>query len=139
MAYTTANRVASVAPDPPDATLQIVTDDVQQAQGAPQGRIDRVLRTAERIVKNLAPPDAEPRSEDYRQAAADTEISIFEYIWETRGIVSSQSSIVGTSVSYQSDPQVLKILRDAMGDYYTGGEGADSGKAYVGRLRSRRR
>lgn len=130
MAYTTANKTTSGPADPADPQLQSVTADVEQAQGAPETRIDRVLRMAEGTVKDLAPPPAgQPRPEDYRQAAADAEIAVFEYIWDTRGIVSSQSSLVGSSVSYQSDPQVLKIVSQTMGKY------AGGNKAYVGRLR----
>ncbi len=123
MAYTTANKITSKAPEPPDPAVQVVTADVESAEGASESRIDRVLRMAERIVGNLAPPDGEPRSEGYRRAAADAEVAVFEYLWDTKGYVGTARSAAGSSVSYQSNPAVLRIVEDAMGDYATGGGG----------------
>lgn len=108
MAYTSANGTTDV----------IATDFHQGAQGGPQVKIDATLRTAERIVADLAPrPDPLPDPDDYTQAASDSELFIFEFLATTKGFVSSQSSIVSVSISYQNEPKVLQIIRDSMGEY----------------------
>jgi hypothetical protein len=123
MAYTTANGVASVAPDPPDASIQVVTDDVEAAQGAPQGRIDRILRTAEGIVRDLAPPPAEdedPQNE-YPRAAADGEVAVFEYLWESKPHL-ERGTWLDASATYRrdSDKALQGLVRSVMGRFYVG-------------------
>lgn len=106
--YTTVNGTSD----------SIATDFYQGAQGQPQVRIEATLRTAERIVADLADrPDPLPDPDDYTQAASDSELFIFEFLATTKGFVSSQSSVVGVSISYQNDPNVLQIIRDSMGEY----------------------
>ena len=124
MAYTTANNVASVAPDPPDATVVVVTADVEAAQGGPQGRIDRMLRTAEGIVRDLAPPPENVTGEEaekYRQTAADGEVAVFEYLWESKPHLERDTRL-DMSATYRRDPDkaLQSLVRSVMGRFYVG-------------------
>ena len=114
------------------------------AQGGNPITLERTLRVASRIVRNgsIAPePDAEgndsPNLPDYLEAANDAELMVARWIWDTDGgATSSESSVVNTSKSYQSNPKVLELIGDAMGEYAKPKEeagGGDSGIARVSR------
>lgn len=100
------------------------------AQGQPEVKVDAVLRDAERILRRLAPPpdtDDAGELERYRQAAADCELRLFEYLFETRGYISGQRSIVGSSINFAQSPAVAEIVRQSMGEY------AGDSVAYISR------
>lgn len=110
---------------------------------------DRLLRTAERIVRSLAPPPplVPPATEDpvYKAAAADTEIQVFDFLAITgENALSSESLSNVDSSSYRSYRDAVKpIVADSMSAYYMGDAPApdapDIGIARVGVLRARRR
>lgn len=117
------------------------------ARGGNGNTLRVTLRTASRIVANTseAPePDAEgnpsPEVADYEEAAADAELLVARYIWDTdAGQMAGRRSIVGSSVTWQKDPAVLSLISQAMGPYAKTEEeqqgGADDGRGYVGRAR----
>lgn len=111
MAYTTINGT----------TETMAAGFYPGAQGQPEILVDTTLRLAERVVKNLAPtPDEDPIPTDYTTGASDAELFVFRYIFRTEGYIGGQRSLVGSSITYSSDPKVLELVRQAMGDYVGG-------------------
>lgn len=125
MSYETVNGAKSV-----DATTY-----TPQAEGQPEIRVDSILMDAEDIVRSLSTaPD--PPTDSYRSRAKRSELRIFDWLWRSSGgLISSESSIIGTSVSYASNPTVRDIVRDTMGEFAFTGDNAsgESGTALVGR------
>jgi hypothetical protein len=110
----------------------LTADAVEQspvASGFPASRQDRLLRTAERIVRKLAPPP-DPVTDDYRQAASDTEVQVFGFLATTNEGVEASDSLSGvSSTSYRAYEEAVRpLVREAMGDYYSLG----SSTAYIG-------
>lgn len=107
-----------------------------------------VMGSAARTVSSLSDAPADlTLLPDYKEAAAHAELLVGRWIWRSDfGGLSSKGSVAGTtaSKSYRSVKDVRDLVASAMGDYYSGDEIAgeaeskDAGKAYVGRLRSRR-
>lgn len=121
MPYTTTNGTTTA-----NAVEQSAT-----ASGFPVSRQDRLLRTAERIVKTLAPPPKAPTAEElaeYRQAASDTEIAVFAFSATTdENSVASKSLSGVSSRSFRSYTEAVRpIVADGMGAYFGSG-----GKAYI--------
>lgn len=105
---------------------------------------DRLLRTAERMVKSLAPPPplVPPATEDaaYKTAAGDTEIQVFDFLAITGENALSSEALSGVdSSSYRSYREAVKpIVADSMAAYYVGDvvePTGDNGIARIGRLR----
>ncbi len=116
MAHTTLNGVTTA-----DATAD--------AGGAslPASRQDRLLRTAERIVRALAPPPDEAGAA-YTQAAADTEVAVFGYLVTTDEGKTSSEGVGGISTSFRSYLEFVRpIVADGMDDFYVGGKVANTG------------
>ncbi len=117
------------------------------AEGGNARTLEVTLRTASKIVVNRseAPaPDAagnpSPELPDYEEAAADAELMVARYLWDTdAGQMAGRRSVVGSSITYQKDPAVLSLISQAMGPYAKTEEeleeGGDDGTAYVGRAR----
>ena len=121
--YTTENGVTSDA-SLADATLVKVTDYHPSSAGASQARLDSLLRRAERLIRGSAPPPS-PVPTAYREAARDTELAVFEYLYERPSYADSESA-GGVSVTYSggrvgnSDGGTAAIIRDGMGAYVKG-------------------
>lgn len=86
--------------------------------GAPEIKLDAVLRDAEREVKKVAPrPTAGfadvAAEEEYISAASDAEMRVFDYLVNTEGYLSS-SGVSGISESYVDFARVEAIVRRAM-------------------------
>lgn len=125
MSYETANGANSA-----DASTY-----TPQAEGQPEIRVDSVLMDAEDIVRSLSePPD--PVMDSYRSRAKRCELRIFDWLWRSSGgLVSSESSIIGTSISYNNNPAVRDIVRDTMGEFALGSEPEGGANvAYFGRM-----
>ena len=118
MAYTTANGVASTSPDPPDSSVQVVTDYYEGAQGASGARRDGVLRRAERRVAELAPPP-DPKTDRYTRMARDTELAVFEFLFEQRPHLERETQL-DASVTYAGEQGLLDLIRAEMGEFYVG-------------------
>jgi hypothetical protein len=124
MAYTTANGATT------DTTISgNAIEQTAGASGLPVSRQDRLLRTAERLVRSLAPPP-EPQDEEYPQAASDAEIAVFGFLVKTdENTVSGKSlSGVGSKSLRGYKEAVRPLVRDAMGEYY----GASRNVVYAG-------
>ena len=76
-------------------------------------KADALLRDAARIVRDIAPPPSSV-TDEYRQAASDSELRIFEIL--ASGARSVKSESVGdVSVSYaDSSSDIYNIVRDTM-------------------------
>ncbi len=58
---------------------------------------------------------------DYPLKAREAELSVFEWLWDTRGYKPSRTGVIG-SESYSIDPGSIKeIVKATMGRYYNGG------------------
>ena len=82
---------------------------------------DDALLVAAELVQRWAPvPSPEPT--DYEDKAAAAERLLFRYLRDTSGYVSSKSLEGAGSKSYTLGIEKLKaIVRQQMGDYFTGG------------------
>lgn len=91
------------------------------AQGGNQVTLEVTLDVCSDLVADLAPrPEVDEAGNlptDYVRRARNAEKMLARHLFDTKGFVSSQSSLVGSSISYQNDPAVLKIIRDSMGEY----------------------
>jgi hypothetical protein len=110
------------------------------AKGGNPVTLEVTLDVASDVVEGLAPrPEKDADGNwptDYVRRAKNGELMVARYIWDTdAGQTSSQTGVIGTSISYQSNPQVIEIVKGAMGKYAEEKreEGA-SGIAYIGRL-----
>jgi hypothetical protein len=84
---------------------------------------DRLLRTAHRTVKKLAPGPV-PVDEDYRETARDGETAVLDFMLTTQGGILKSSALSGVSTdSYAGLDAVQRIVGHTMGGYYVG-EGA---------------
>lgn len=118
--YTTSNGTTTTA----------ATADVGGAN-LPASRQDRLLRTAERIVRFLAPPPA-VTDPAYRQDAADTEVAVFGYLVTTDEGKTSSEGIAGISTSFRSYVEFVRpMVKDGMGTFYTGGTSDEFSTGYI--------
>lgn len=118
--YITANSTATV-------------DAVADAGGSqlPASKQDRLLRTAERMVRFLAPP---PTTSDlaYTQAASDTEVAVFAYLVTTDEGKTSSEGVAGISTSFRSYVEFVRpIVEDGMADWYASPKKSGSAGANV--------
>lgn len=113
-----------------------------KARGGNAVTLEVTLDVASDVVEGLAPRP--PRDEagdwpaDYVRRAKNAELMVARYIWDTdAGQTSSETGVIGTSISYQKDPTVLGIVAGSMGPYAPTEEeetgGSDDGIARVGR------
>lgn len=109
MAHTTANG----------ATTQNAIAYCEAAKGAAEVRVDAVLRRAERIVRSLAPSPSTPPDDEYKQAARDAELAVFEHLWQRPSYLKRQDWL-DASATYADDGALQGVVRDAMGGYYLG-------------------
>lgn len=117
MAVVTANGL--------DADL--VLEDLEDFGDLPEATQDRLLRTAYRAVRRLAPPpDPRATTEDYRETARDAEVSVIQFLLATEGGILKSSALSGVSTdSYVGLDAIQRMVANAMGGYYVG-EGAES-------------
>jgi hypothetical protein len=124
VAYQTANGVAT----------QNATDYFEKARGSAEVRLDAVLRRAERVVRSLAPSPSTPPDDEYKAAAADAELAVFEHLWQRPSYLKREDWLDG-SATYTDDGALEGVVRDAMGGYYIGEDtpsgGNGDGKAAV--------
>jgi hypothetical protein len=130
MAYTSANGTTTDAAATGDVVL--VMDYFPGAQGAPQTRLDVLLRRAERVVRDLA-PSPDPATTEYRAAARDAELAVFEFLF-SRPSYLQQHKVIDESVTYADEQALEQLVRDAMPGYYAGSLGSE-GAASVHNLR----
>lgn len=88
------------------------------ASNAPETRVDTVLRRAERLVRDLAPPP-EPVDNEYKPTAADAELAVFEYLYESMPHVERKQELDATVV-YRDPAGVEDVVRREMSRYYVG-------------------
>lgn len=117
-----------MAYETPNGTTTAQAVDFSEAVDEDGPRVEVLLRTASRVVTRLAPPPEE-EDEDYRQAASDCELLIFDYLASTRGFVRGESLSGVASESFADDAGVMRIVADSMGEYY----GSAGGVVKVGR------
>lgn len=100
-------------------------------EGAPTGvRADALLRDAERIVSDIAPPPS-PVDADYEQAASDAELRVFEILVAGGRNVKSES-VDTISVTYSdASSDIYNIVRDTMARWISAGS-SDDGPGVVG-------
>ena len=94
---------------------------------------DRLLRTAHRTVKRLAPGPVPP-TEDYREAARDGEMAVLAFLVATDGGTLKSSALSGVSTdSYVGLDAVQRMVANAMGNHYVGelAGSSDAGGASV--------
>ena len=115
-------------------TTQNATDYCEGAKGAAVVRVDAVLRRAERVVRSLAPSPSTPSDDQYKAAAADTELAAFEHLWQRPSYLKREDWLDG-SATYADDGALAGVVRDAMGAYYAGEDvpsgGGGKGEAAV--------
>lgn len=99
-----------------------VSEAIEYYAGDDAGNIELqvVMRRAAALVQQYAPvPDPEPS--DYARMAADAELEVGRYLWDTdSGSVTSQSLPSG-STSFADTGYIKRTVRDLMGIYYTAG------------------
>ena len=82
---------------------------------------DRLLRSAERTVAEVAPPPAAPVPELYRAAARDAEVAVVDFFITTQGGILKSSSLSGVSgESYAGQEALRGIVAGVMGSYALG-------------------
>jgi hypothetical protein len=91
---------------------------LKDVASGPASRVDSVLRRAERLVRDLAPPP-DPLDEEYKPAAADAELAVFEFLFSNPAHLESDQLSDARS-TYRRLESVEQIVRQAMGRYYVG-------------------
>lgn len=100
--------------------IQDVLDYHQDAHGEPEIRVASVLRRAERLVADLAPPSANAtKPTDYAPMAADAELAVFVHLWETESHL-ERDEIMDRRKVYRDQAAVEELVRQSMGSYYVG-------------------
>lgn len=85
------------------------------------GVLANVIRGRHATVPSSHAPGSAVEDVSYPIAARNAELSLFEWLWETRGYKPSRTGVVG-SESYSIDKADIKeIVKATMGEYYTGG------------------
>lgn len=126
---------------PAGNTPQGFADFHDAAEGGNPTTIRRTLELASDTVAGMIePPTDESQRPDFVRRLRNAELFVARWIWDTdAGATSSKASLVGSSISYQSNPAVQGLVASSMGpfakdpDEVVGG-GSDDGTAYVGRL-----
>lgn len=78
-----------------------------------------VMRRAAGYVQQYAPVPS-PVPSDYARLAADAELEVGRYLWNTdSGSVSSDSVPSGGGTSYVSDTYIRKVVMETMPTYFT--------------------
>lgn len=101
------------------ADLRAAYSEVLQA---PDSRLASLLRRAERLVADLAPKPSGLSTEDeerYADAAIDTELAVFEFLYESGGAVQTEA-VDQLRTTYRDQREVQEIVRQSMGVYYVG-------------------
>lgn len=108
MAHTTENGV----------TVERATSyHAPAANGSPE-RLDTILRRAERLVRDLAPP-SDPVDNEYKSTAADAELAVFEFLWESPAHIDRETVLDATTYN-RGQGALLELVRNAMGRFYIG-------------------
>lgn len=93
-------------------------------------KADALLRDAERVVADIAPPPASVDA-DYTQAASDSELRVFEILATEKHRIKSES-VDSISVSYaDSSADIYNIVRDTMAQWLPAGASTDDGPGTV--------
>lgn len=87
------------------------------SSGSPE-RLDTILRRAERLVRDLAPPP-DPINSEYNPTAADTELAVFEHLWERASYV-DRDDVMQAATVYADHKALENLVRDSMGRFYIG-------------------
>lgn len=87
------------------------------SKGSPE-RLDAILRRAERLVRDLAPPP-DPVGNEYPPTAADAELAVFEFLWERKSYV-ERDDVMQASAVYADHKALENLVRDSMGRFYVG-------------------
>lgn len=116
MAYTTANGTTTDAAATGDTV--VVMNYYQGAAGAPETRLDGILRRAERRVADLAPPP-DPKTDRYTRMARDTELAVFEFLFEHRPHLEKEGQL-DANATYRDEKALLNLIRAEMGEFYVG-------------------
>lgn len=111
MAYTTNNGIT-------ETQAADYHPDLTDVASGPASRVDSVLRRAERLVADLAPPP-DPLDTEYPKAAADAELAVFEFLFSNRAHLESDQ-LSDARETYRRPESVEEIVRQAMGRYYVG-------------------
>jgi hypothetical protein len=117
VAHTTANGTTTDAAAT-DAALVKVQDYHQPATGIAQSRLDALLRRSERLVWRLAPSPATPAPDEYRSAARDAELAVFEHLLMRPSYV-DQESVLDSSTRFSGEGALEELVRSAMPSYYS--------------------
>ncbi len=112
MAYVSPNGTSNL----------LASKDLEDFAGLSEFTQDRLLRTAYRTVKKLAPPpDPETPTQDYQEAARDAEVAVLGFLVATDGGIVKSSALSGVdNTSYVGLDAVQRIVGHAMGGYYVG-------------------
>lgn len=108
MAYETANGTTTT-----DALSYY-----ESAKNAPESRQDGILRRAERRIAEVAPPP-DPVTAKYTERASDTELAVFEFLFEHRPQFERENQL-DASVVYADEQALLDLIRAEMGEFYVG-------------------
>lgn len=110
MSYLTANGVD---------TVEAQTYTVGSAN-TPKGRLDTLLRRAERRVRALAPlPEKAELQAQYRAAAADCELEVFAFLFNHPAHL-SREAVAAASADYTTSPsdRIAEIVRGEMPEFF---------------------
>lgn len=92
--------------------------------GVNSTELDVTMRQAAREVQRYAPVPS-PVPSDYTRMAADAELDVGRYLWNTEGGAVTSSSLSGAgSVTYVSRAHIRNLVKNSMAVYY--GAGATS-------------
>jgi hypothetical protein len=104
----------------PNATGDVVKvqDYHPPALGAPQSRLDALLRRSERLVRGASsPPEDSASLAAYRDAARDAELAAFEFLLERPSYL-KRESVLDSSTDFVDSTALESILRGALGEWY---------------------
>jgi hypothetical protein len=107
------------------ATEQQLSDFHPAASGGTVFQRVTTLNVASRMVGHFAPEpeveEGETIPADYTDARRDAELFLGRYLWETSGATLASDSLSGvSSTSFTDGKEAGRIIREQMGDYYTG-------------------
>lgn len=90
-------------------------------EDTPLGVYGPAMRNAARLVQRFAPAPDDPVPADYANRAADAELEVGRYLFNSLGGSVSSLGTEGQSLSLTNLSAVMSIVSGTMGDYYTGG------------------